>query len=55
MPVKRSREVRVRPVRKGKPDVRAMARVLIELAIAESAMEQQEQELAGDTPTQESA
>jgi hypothetical protein len=51
MPEGKNREVRVRPVRKDKPDVRALARVLIELAIAESAKE----ELTGDTPRQESA
>lgn len=39
MPVNKHREVRVRPVRKDKPDVRALARVLIELAIAQSATE----------------
>jgi hypothetical protein len=52
MPEGRNREVRVRAVRKDKPDVRALARVLIELAIAESA---QEQESADDTATKESA
>lgn len=55
MPERRDRKIRVHPVLKDKPDVRALARVLIELAIAESAVEQQGQELADDTPTRESA
>jgi hypothetical protein len=55
MPEGKNREVRVRPVRKDKPDVRALARVLIELAIAESGVDQQKQELADDTATKESA
>ncbi len=33
------KEVKVRPVRKNKPDVRALARVLIELAMADSTPE----------------
>lgn len=50
-----NRKVRVRPVRKDMPGVRALARVLIELAIAESEAEQQTQDLAADTAEKESA
>ena len=39
MPAKRNSEIRARSVRKDKPDVRALARLLIDIAIKESADE----------------
>ncbi len=52
MPKGRSSEIRVRPVRKNKPDVRALARVLIELALCDAAKASAESEVKTETGAQ---
>jgi hypothetical protein len=54
MPRDRASKIKIQPVRKEKPDIRALARVLIELALSEAseAVEQSEAPAAStsDTP-----